>query len=266
MYLEHWGLNDYPFENVANQSYFFQSNYHQGILDDIEDAVKRRKGAVMLSGDIGCGKSTLIQRVLLALPANRFDVVLITHASLTPVEMLLEICYQLQLDTKQQDKPYLLRILKEHLIRSVESGKDTVVCIDEAQSIASIDTLEELRLLLNFQLGNRFLLTLILVGQPELQESILSLPQLSQRIALNLKLGHLNAENTIRYILHRLNVAGATRPILTKQAVESVFEATEGTPRRVNHLLDRCLLLGMRQGSSVIDKNLVLATLKRYPC
>ncbi|MFQ5581115.1 MAG: ExeA family protein [Mariprofundaceae bacterium] len=266
MYLEHWQLDDFPFENIASPRYFFASATHHMLYDDLEDAINRSKGAIALTGDIGCGKSTISQRLLLNLPEERFDIALITHARLTPTEMLLEITRQLGLEAETADKNTLLHVIQEHLTRNAEKGRDTLICIDEAQSIPSLDTFEELRLLLNYQLGDRFLITLFFVGQPELQQKIAELPQLKQRIALNLHLSHMDEQNTTHYILHRLRAANCQRPILTRQAAQTIHRLTGGVPRRVNHLMDRCLLVGMRSNSSLLDSRLVSETAQRYPC
>lgn len=266
MYLEHWGLNDFPFENVPNPQYYFQSVSHKTLCEDLQDAIIRRKGAIVLSGEIGCGKSTISQKMLLSLPEDRFDVALITYSSLSPVEMLYEVCQQLGIETEANNKSAILNALQEHLLRNAQSGKGTLICIDEAQSIPSISTFEELRMLMNFQLGDHFLVSLLFVGQPELQHKIAELPQLQQRVALNLTLNHFDLQNSTHYILHRLRIAGCKRPILTRQAIEVIYRHTNGVPRRINHLLDRCLLLGSRESADLVDRRLVEATMQRYPC
>jgi len=265
MYLEHWGLNDFPFENVTNPRYYFESEVHRTLCEDLNDAIIRRKGAIVLTGEIGCGKSTITQRILLNLPENSFDVALITYSMLSPIEMLYEVGQQLGLDVPQQDKNSILKAIQNHLTKNAEAGRGTLICIDEAQSIPSMDTFEELRLLLNFQLGSSFLVSLLFVGQPELQHKIASLPQLQQRIALNLSLNHFSLENSMHYILRRLREAGCTRPILTRQAINAIHRHTGGVPRRINHLLDRCLLVGKRESISLLDSKLVAATMQRYP-
>jgi len=266
MYLEHWGLNDFPFENVNNLQYYYESDTHKVLCEDLHDAIIRRKGAIVLTGEIGCGKSTISQRILLNLPEKHFDIALITYSRLTPTEMLCEVSQQLGLEIKNQDKNTILKALQEHLTKNAESGRGTLICIDEAQSIPSMATFEELRLLLNFQLGNHFLVSLLFIGQPELQRKIAKLPQLQQRIALNLNLDHFDLQNTLHYILHRLRKAGSTRPILTRQAITVIHRHTGGVPRRINHLLDRCLLVGKRESAQLVDSKLVAATMQRYPC
>jgi len=265
MYLKHWNLKQFPFENVPNEHFFFESESHHLLLEDLHDAISRQKGAIMLTGGIGCGKSTVTQRILLSLPEDRFDIALITYSRLTPEEMLLEVCQQLGITTETQDRNSLLRGLQARLAANSNTKKHTVVCIDEAQSIPSLATFEELRLLLNFQLGGHFLMTLLFVGQPELQHEIAKLPQLQQRIDLNLRLGQMNSENSMRYILHRLRAAGSTQPILTRQAVMLVHKHAQGVPRRINHLMDRCLLIGMRNQCKLINSQLVASVIQRYP-
>jgi len=266
MYLEHWKLNLFPFENVSDERFFFESDAHRILREDLQDAIMRRKGAIALTGGIGCGKSTLVQRILLNLPEDQFDIALINYSHLTSIEMLFEICQQLELAPEQNNRSSILHTLQEHLVKNAEIGKGTLVCIDEAQSIPSLETFEELRLLLNFQLGGHFLMSLLFVGQPELQQTIEKIPPLQQRIALHLNLQKMQAPDTTRYILHRLRTAGCTQPILTRQAVEIIYRHTTGIPRRINHLMDRCLLVGMRKNAALLDSKLVEETAQRYPC
>jgi len=265
MYLEHWELKDFPFDNVPSSYFYYETDEHRTMCEDLYDAIVRRRGAIVLTGEIGCGKTTSTQRVLLDLPQDRFDVALITYSSLSPLEMLYEISQQLGLKADEKDKNHLLHVIRDHLTKNAAENRDTLICIDEAQSIPDITTLEELRLLLNFQLGNRFLVTLLLVGQPELRKKIAQIPQLQQRVALNLHIGRLTLQNTLNYVLHRLRKAGCMRPILTRQAITLIHEHTAGVPRRINHLLDRCLLVGMRSSTSLIDSKLVQSTMQRYP-
>jgi len=262
MYLEHWHLKYFPFENVPDPRYFFDSNMHHNVIDGLTDAIIRRKGALMLTGDIGSGKTTITQRVLLSLPAKRFDIAFVTYPCLSPLEMLREINQQLGLDYTSSDKNMLLHTLQAYLAENPASDRDTLICIDEAQSIPSIETFEELRLLLNFQLANRFLLTLMLVGQPELRHTVSRLPQLKQRLALSPHLGALSDKDTVRYVLHRLRIAGCTSPILTRDAAVAIYWHTTGIPRRINHLMDHCLMLGMEKGVSLLDAQLIDESIK----
>jgi len=268
MYLAYWDLKHLPFENVPDPNYFFDSEIHHPAFEDLRNGILQRKGALLLTGDIGCGKTTLTQRVLLSLPEKRFDVALITYPSLSPLEMLREIIQQLGLETNNTanaSKSNLLHDLQKHLSENAASNRDTLICIDEAQSIPTLETFEELRLLLNFQLSDRFLVSLLFVGQPELKNIVSKLPQLRQRLALALHLGPLCMEDTSRYVLYRLRAAGCNRPILTRQGVEAIYKHTGGVPRAINHLADHCLRVGMRKGVSLINSELVAETVESYP-
>lgn len=266
MYLDYWQFNTFPFESGATGNFYFATDIHTMISEDIRDAIQRRKGIITLTGPIGCGKSTLTQRLLVELPEEEIDIALITFSMLSSREMLEEICRQLGLEPESRDRNGLVHCLQNHMLQNAQQGRHTLVCIDEAQSISSLDTFEELRLLLNFQLGENFLLTLFFVGQPELQDILDKLPQLKQRIALNLNLANLSEENTIRYMLHRLRNAGCKQPMFTRQAVHGIYLKTDGVPRRINHLADRCLMVGMRENSKLIDSKLVASVAERYPC
>ncbi|MDQ6963936.1 MAG: AAA family ATPase [Mariprofundales bacterium] len=259
-------MERHPFDDVADSSFFFASKEIVTVGEDIHEAIVRRRGLVVLTGEVGCGKTTICQRVLLKLSAERFNIAWITNPRLQPEQMMFEIGTQLGFACDSADRHSLLEQLRGHMVKNVEEDRDTVICIDEAQAIPSLETLEELRMLLNFQLANRFLVTLLFVGQPELKSMLADLPQLQQRAAINLHLDHYSREEGIRYLLSRLRAAGCSRPILTRQAAEAIYSYTLGVPRRMNHLMDRCLTLGMRQSVRLVNHQLVGATMKIYPC
>jgi len=139
----------------------------------------------------------------------------------------------------------------------MNNNKDTVIIIDEAQAINNLTAFEELRLLLNFQLNNRFLLTLILIGQPELREKINELKQLKQRLAIKYHLNPLNEQETEKYIIHRLEVAEATREIFTTNAMHLTWERSDGIPRVINNICDMSLLVGFTKKLNKIDRDLI---------
>jgi len=150
-----------------------------------------------------------------------------------------------------------LDALNNVLINNARDGKDSIIIIDEAHVIEDVQIFESLRLLLNFQLPDRFLLTLILSGQPELREKIDLNKQLEQRIAIKCHLTNLDLKDTLGYISHRLKVAGREQPIFTKEAMESIYEHTGGIPRRINRLCDICLLSSFSANLNQIDKTVV---------
>ena len=152
---------------------------------------------------------------------------------------------------------YLLEVLGHILENNLRDGKETTIVIDEAHIIQDERIFEELRLLLNFQLRERFLLTLLMLGQPELKQKIEDNKQLEQRIAIKCYLGAFDLEDTKRYIQHRLEVAGQTKEIFTEEAIKLIYEYSAGIPRRINHLCNICLLSGFAKEVNVIGREIV---------
>ena len=257
MYEAYWGLKESPFENSPNPKFFYLSPEHEEALIRMVYAVKQRKGAAMLTGEYGCGKTTLTRALLQRLEGERYDVGLLTNPSLGQVDFIREILYQLGVDGDGRGKADLLHQLNELVLRNLNAGKDTVIIIDEAQLIEDTAIFEELRLLLNFQLDDRFLLTLLLVGQPELREKIQRLKQLDQRIAIRYHLNTLDYAHTMNYIAHRLRTAGLARSIFTEGAVKVIYDFTRGTPREINNICDICLLVGFSKRVTEIDEKIV---------
>ena len=171
MYLEYWGLQKFPFENVPDPEFMYYSSEHEEALARLVYAVKRNKGAVLLTGEIGCGKTTLSRVFIQQLADSEFDIGLMTNPSLEPIDFLKEALYQIGLNPQSQSKSELLKILNDRMIENMKNNLTTLLIIDEAQLISK-ETFEEIRLLLNFQLNDRYLLTLVLIGQPELRDII----------------------------------------------------------------------------------------------
>ena len=257
MYREFWNLNRYPFDNTPDPEFFYYSPAHHEAVDRLSYGIRERKGAVVLTGDVGCGKTLISRKVIRELPGDGYDVAVIVNPSLSPVELLREILYQLGVSRVPKTKVDILHELNALLLGCHRVDKHVVIVVDEAQAIKNAGTLEELRLLLNFQLNDAYLLTLILIGQPEWAERLSDLPQLEQRVAVNYNLRPLDAEETEKYIRHRLHTAGAVNGIFTPEAARAVFRCTQGTPRRINTLCDRCLHAGSQAGLRQIDDDLV---------
>jgi type II secretory pathway predicted ATPase ExeA len=154
-------------------------------------------------------------------------------------------------------KGKLLRELNNFLYATSQQGKHTVIIIDEAQSIGDEKLLEELRLLLNFQLNNRFLLTLLLFGQPELRQNISRVRQFEQRLAVRYHLNHLAEDETVGYIKYRSKVAGVERELFSDAAYQSIQHFSDGVPRMINTICDIALLSGMSQQSQIIDSDII---------
>ena len=267
MYKKYWRLTKKPFENTPDPEFFYHSSQHEEAFARLLYAIRERKGAAVLTGVFGCGKTVLGQALLRELSEDRYKIAFINYPLLSHMEFLLAVAKSLgshDLPTKKTEvlTNLVLENLNNALINNVRDGKDSVIIVDEAHIIEDPQILESLRLLLNFQLPNRFLLTLLLFGQPELREKIELNKQFEQRIAIKYHLTNLDLEDTFGYIAHRLRVAGRDEPIFTKEAVESIYEHTGGIPRRINRLCDICLLSGFAKNLNQIDESTVLGEAK----
>ena len=258
MYTEFWRLKEKPFELTPDPRYVYYSKGHEEALMRLIYTVRDKKGAMLLTGLYGCGK-TIISRVFLnELIGSKYEVALITNPRLTANELLAEIIYQLGGGVHKTDaKGELLRGFNEILYSNLNMGKETVLIIDEAQAIEEIETFEELRLLLNFQKNDRFLITIILIGQTELRLRLKQLPQLKQRLMIDYHLNPLDEQDTFSYLEHRLKIAGAKHKIFDSGAKKLIYRYSLGTPRVINGIADMALLEGYAQGVDMIGEKIV---------
>ena len=256
MYLDYWGFRRFPFENVPDPDFFYLSKTHEEGLTRLIYAARMRKGAAMLSGDIGCGKTTLAKVYVQELFAEQFDIGLMINPKLEPVEFLQEVLYQFGIADVPDTKVRCLRVLNEKMIENMKANRDTLLIVDEAQ-VLSESAFEEIRLLLNFQMNDRFLINVILVGQPELNSKIKGIEQLDQRIAIKYHLKPFNHEDTVQYISFRQERAGREGNVFSPEAIERIYEITEGVPRKINNLCDLSLLIGFSKKGKVIDPQII---------
>ncbi len=257
MYEDYWGLKEKPFENTPDPHFLYYSSKHEEALSRMLYAIRERKGAAILTGEYGSGKTVLSRAFLEELSDERYQTVLIFNPRIPPIEFLQEIVYQLGGEDTSESKTRLLRILNDILYNNRSEGKDTIIAIDEAQAIGSEEIFEELRLLLNFQLDDMFLLTIILIGQPELKERVDRIPQLRQRLAVRYHLVALDERETREYITHRLGVAGSSKHIFGEKTHRLIYEASDGIPRRINNICDMCLLVVFGMKADAIDEGIV---------
>ena len=262
MYEAYWGLTEPPFDNSPNPKFLYLSPEHEEALVRMMYAVRHRKGCAMLTGEYGCGKTTLSRALIQRLEAERYEIGLLTNPSWNAVEFLSEILYQLGVETEQKSKADLLHRLNEVFFANYRGGRDSVVIIDEAQLVGDDAVFEELRLLMNFQTDDRFLVTILLIGSPELTPRVRRLKHLDQRIAIRYHLNTLDDAHTAQYILHRLKMAGQTGQIFTEEAVKLVFDFTRGTPREINNLCDIALLVGYSKKVSQIDEKIIAGAIR----
>ena len=255
-YTEHWGLQEMPFENTPNPKYYFPSPNHEEAIQRLLYGIEARKGAAILTGEIGCGKTLLSRTLMDHLSEEKYDTALIADPSFEDAQLFREVLYQLGIDSAGSELDLRHR-LNDRLLDNLKRGVDTVLIIDEAQVIRDDHMFEKLRLLLNFQLNDRFLLTLVLLGQPELRTRLQRLDQFYQRVAIRYHLGPFLEAEVASYIRFRLTVAGCKREIFTRDACSLIFQACGGIPRKVNTLCDLCLLLSSMEKATVIDRKMV---------
>jgi len=256
MYLNSWNLRKFPFENVADPSFFYVSQSHDEALSRLLYVSRMSKGAAMLTGDIGCGK-TLISRVYRnKLREAGADVALLTNPPYRPFEFLQEILYQLGIEEPPDSKTKLLQILYKKMISNMEQNKGTIIVIDEAHILPE-ETFEEARLLLNFQNSHRFLLTLLLIGQPELRAKVKRMSGLEQRIPIRFHIHPFGFLDTIKYIMFREKKAGFTNNIFTKKAIKQIYDYTGGLPRKINSVCDLSLLIAFNKKRKIINPSIV---------
>jgi general secretion pathway protein A len=263
MYLQFYGLREAPFSPTPDPKFLFQSTRHREALAQLLYGVRERKGFIVLTGEIGTGKTTLLRTLLARL--DRDTHVAYIHNSALQIEGLLE--YMLQdWGVKSTATSHAQRLfeLNEFLIDQHRQGLSPVLVIDEAQNL-SLATLEAVRLLSNFETTTQKLMQILLVGQLELRAKLSTpeLRQLKQRIGLRCHIGPLSPEETRLYIRHRLRIAGAADAgIFTDAAIQRITEYSQGTPRVVNIVCDHCLLSGFADSKRRIDTGVVDETVE----
>ena len=261
MYLSYFGLAEAPFSIAPDPRYLYMSQRHQEALAHLLYGVNAGGGFVLLTGEVGAGKTTVCRCFLEQIPAS-CDVAYIFNPKLTVAELLSTICVEYGIAVSPGDisnKMYIDRI-NAFLLDAHAKGRHTVLIIDEAQNL-SADVLEQLRLLTNLETNQHKLLQIILLGQPELAAMLAQpeLLQLAQRIIARYHLGPLDKREVAAYVQHRLEVSGATRQLFPAALMGSLYRLSRGVPRIINVLCDRALLGAYSQSRERVDR----ATLKQ---
>lgn len=262
MYREYWGLKEMPFENTPDPRFLYHSSQHEEGLSRLLYVVQQHKGAGMLTGVFGCGKTVLGRALYNILNKNVYQIAFINNPHLKSVELLRAIARQLGAENlpekiTEMSADHFTEVINNILLNNAKDGKETLVIVDEAHVIEDTEVFEELRLLLNFQLENRFLLTLLLMGQPELKERVHKNKQFVQRIAIGYHLEPLKKEEILNYIAHRLSVAGASKTLFSDDAIELIFENSGGIPRRINQVCDMGLTTGFIKKVDKVDSGII---------
>ena len=261
MYHQHFGLNEAPFSIAVNPRYLFMSQRHRDALAHLLYGVSGGGGFILLTGEVGTGKTTVNRCLLEQLP-DTTDLAIILNPALSAVELLATACDELKIDYPQgtESLKALTDALHRYLLDNHERGRKTVLMIDEAQHL-DFDVLEQIRLLTNLETNDEKLLQIILIGQPELTEKLSrpELRQLNQRITARYNLQPLNLQETTAYIRHRLEIAGLRGGVSLFEfaAVKQIHSLTRGIPRLINVLCDRALLGAYGQQRSRVNKKLI---------
>ena len=262
MYDEYYGLTGRPFQLTPDPHFYFESGTHRKALSYLGYGMAQGEGFIVITGDIGAGKTTLVGHVMERVDPARLTAVQIVSTQVEGDDLLRLVAQKFGIVAEPgQTKAQLLQRIEAFLHAQARKGLRTLLIVDEAQGLA-ISALEELRMLSNFQLGGQALLQIFLLGQPEFRDLLASpdLEQLRQRVIATHHLDPMLADEVEPYIHHRLSLVGWTgNPQLTADAFAAIHAVTDGVPRRVNALMSRLLLLGAVDQLSEIDDAAVAA-------
>jgi general secretion pathway protein A len=258
MYQEFYGFRRPPFNNTPDPKFFFLSSKHKEGLSRLEYAAQARKGFVLMTGEIGSGKTTVCRALIQRLHVST-KVALVTNTSMTSEELIRNICSEFNLETEGESKGQMITRLNHFLIQQLSLDKNVLLILDEAQNLDN-SVLEEIRMLSNLETAQEKLIQIFLVGQPELRDKINApeLKQLRQRVALRYHMRPLDAEETKEYVNYRIDRAEAVAPPrFSEKAIEEIYQYTEGVPRVINTLCDNALIEGLSKEVFNINQGIV---------
>ncbi|WP_374354874.1 AAA family ATPase [Chitinimonas sp.] len=260
MYLSHFALSEPPFSIAPDPRYLFMSQRHKEALAHLIYGLSGDGGFVVLSGEVGAGKTTVCRCLLEQIPPD-CDLAYVFNPKLTVDELLATLCteFGIALPAAPQGSKILVDALNAFLLEGHAKGRHAVLIIDEAQNL-SPEVLEQMRLLTNLETSQRKLLQIILVGQPELDQMLAkpNLRQLAQRVVARYHLDALSRDELAAYIQHRLQIAGCQRALFPASLVATLYRLTGGVPRLVNLLCDRALLGAYVEGKHAVSKDIML--------
>lgn len=262
MYERHFGLRTKPFSLTPDPAFLFPSRQHSMAMTMLEYGMESRAAFSLLTGDIGSGKTTLVQRLLRQL-GDQVVTGLIshTHAGFKSIHTWVLSAFSI-VPTDDSDVAHYEAIV-DSFVRAYAKGRRTLLIIDEAQNL-SVEILEELRLLSNVNSERDLILQILLVGQPELRQKLArpEMRQFAQRVSVDFHLKPLDRDDTHAYVRHRLEVAGRRTPLFLPDAIEFVHARTKGVPRLMNQLCDFAMLYAYADGRTTIDADLVAQVLR----
>jgi general secretion pathway protein A len=257
MYEQFYKLREKPFSLAPDPSYLYLAKRHRHALTLLEYVLAEASGFALITGEVGCGKTTVVRHFLERID-GRISVAFITNTHPGMGPLLPWIVNALDLDAGQAPPSELYRRFARHAMREYQDKQRIVVVIDEAQNLG-VGGLEELRVLSNLNSGKEMVLQTILIGQPELRESLRlqSLRQFAQRIAIDHHIEALQRDETFGYVRHRVGIAGGSPELFAPEALELIHECTGGVPRLVNIICDTALVYGFSDQRVSIEADLV---------
>ena len=256
MYLKHFGLREFPFGITPDTSFIYSADAHQEALNTLLIGLNTGEGFIKITGEVGTGKTLLCRRFLATLSEDQV-VAYLPNPMLEPRILLLAIAEELGLGLVGLDYQFhLLKQFNQHLLDLASKGKKVVICLDEAQSMP-LESLEALRLLSNLETEKRKLLQVVMFGQPELDQKLANpaVRQLRQRIVFHYRMPGLKQEEARHYLAHRLRVAGhRDGEVFPPASARLLFRWSSGTPRLVNVLAHKSMLLAYGEGKSRVSR------------
>lgn len=260
MYETFYNLQGRPFQLTPDPRFYFSSKTHKKAMAYLTYGLNQGEGFIIVTGDIGTGKTTLVRHLFDTLDRNEFVAAMIVSTQLSAEDLLRSVVAAFGLDSQADDKGELLSRIEVYLREQYNAGRRALLVVDEAQNLSNA-ALEEMRMLSNFQEGENALLQSFLVGQPEFRDRIFAAPeleQLRQRVIATHHLEPMEEEELAMYIEHRLRLVGWDNdPCFTADAVEAIYRHSGGVPRRLNTLCSRILLYGALEEIHDIDGEVV---------
>ena len=263
MYEAFYGLKEKAFNLNPDPEYFYMSREHENAYVHLEYAIRESKGFAVITGEVGSGKTTLINYLLYKLKLD-INIGLITNTNIPAPQFLKAICREFEIDVDVKEKVDIMEIFQDFLLERYAQNERVLLIIDEAQNI-SPEAMEEIRMLSNLEAEKSHLIQIILIGQPELKYKLQrnDLKQFAQRISSHYHINGLNKVEVNNYIRYRLKVGEANNlDIFKKDAIELIYENSLGIPRIINVICDTALVYGYADGQKIIDKRIIENVIK----